>query len=251
MTSVLTPGRPVAPAASLLETASGWPGVTTQVTSRGSTAIVLDGRELGHVHLDRRTLDMPVGVERQARLVDDGRAKTWFADWVSKPIADGADVSDALQLLRESYDEQRAGRTPHLLELMRRGDEAFNARDIAAMEATHHPEMIAHVTGRTEPLRGRQAHTAAMKAMFSMFPDVHVDSDPYLVTLGSGDWITVITRARGTFAGEMVLPDGSVLPPTGKAFDVDFGTTARWQGDLLIEEYVMWDSALQAQQIGL
>jgi hypothetical protein len=35
------------------------------------------------------------------------------------------------------------------------------------------------------------------------------------------------------------------------AFDLNFATTARWDGDLLIEEFVLWDSALQAQQIGL
>jgi hypothetical protein len=46
-------------------------------------------------------------------------------------------------------------------------------------------------------------------------------------------------------------PDGNVIAPTGKAFDVNFATTAKWDGDLLIEEFVFWDSALQAQQIGL
>jgi hypothetical protein len=30
-----------------------------------------------------------------------------------------------------------------------------------------------------------------------------------------------------------------------------FSTTARWEGDQLLEEYVFWDSALMAQQIGL
>jgi hypothetical protein len=50
---------------------------------------------------------------------------------------------------------------------------------------------------------------------------------------------------------EMILPDGNVVAPTGKAFDVNFATTAKWDGDLLVEEYVFWDSALQAQQIGL
>jgi hypothetical protein len=49
----------------------------------------------------------------------------------------------------------------------------------------------------------------------------------------------------------MILPGGSVIAPTGKAFDLNFATTARWDGDLLIEEFVLWDSALQAQQIGL
>ena len=42
-----------------------------------------------------------------------------------------------------------------------------------------------------------------------------------------------------------------MISPTGKAFDLDFATTAWWEGDLLVEEYVFWDSALQAQQIGL
>jgi hypothetical protein len=47
----------------------------------------------------------------------------------------------------------------------------------------------------------------------------------------------VITRTTGTFTGEMILPDGNVIAPTGKAFDIDFATTARWDGDLLIEEF--------------
>jgi hypothetical protein len=32
----------------------------------------------------------------------------------------------------------------------------------------------------------------------------------------------------------MALPDGTVLPPTGKAFDVEFGQTTKWDGDQLI-----------------
>lgn len=96
------------PAASILETVSAWSGVTTRITSRGSTAIDLDGNQLGHVHLDRGTLDMPVGVERQAELVWAGTAQQWFADWVSKPIATDADAADGLELLRDSYDDQRA-----------------------------------------------------------------------------------------------------------------------------------------------
>jgi len=144
-----------------------------------------------------------------------------------------------------------ASRTAHLLALMKRGDDAFNSRDFAAMSAVHHPEMTAHITGSAEPVHGQPAHAAMMKEMFRIFPDVHVGNDPYPIQFGSGDWITVITRATGTFTGEMVLPGGTVIAPTGKAFDLDFATTARWDGDLLIEEYVLWDSALQAQQIGL
>jgi hypothetical protein len=58
---------------------------------------------------------------------------------------------------------------------------------------------------------------------------------PYPVQFGSGEWTTVVTRCVGTLTREMTSPDGP----------------ARWDDELLVEEYVSWDSALQAQQIGL
>jgi hypothetical protein len=84
-----------------------------------------------------------------------------------------------------------------------------------------------------------------------VFPDIRVHNDPYPIQFGSGDWITVITRATGTFTGEMILPDGKVVAPTGKSFDLDFAKTAKWEGDLLLEEFVFVDPALRAKQIGL
>lgn len=119
------------------------------------------------------------------------------------------------------------------------------------MNAAHHPEMIAHVMGGTEPIRGRDAHAATTAAMFRAFPDVRVHNDPYLIQFGDGEWITVVTKTTGTFSGEMELPDGSVFPRTGNAFELDFSATARWEDDQLVEGYVFWDSALMAQQIGL
>jgi hypothetical protein len=90
-----------------------------------------------------------------------------------------------------------------------------------------------------------------MGQFFRAFPDVHVHNDPYPIQFGSGDWITVISRTTGTFTGEMTLPDGTVIPPTGKAFDLEFSQTVRWDGDQVIEILAFWDTALQAQQIGL
>ena len=141
-------------------------------------------------------------------------------------------------------------RTAHLLELMTKGDEAFNARDFEAVDAVHHPDMIAFITGLAEPVYGRDAHAKAMQQFIRSFPDMHVDT-PYPIQLGSGDWITVITRATGTFTGEMTLPDGNVIAPTEKAFNVEFGQTTKWDGDQLIVISAFWDSALQAKQLGL
>jgi hypothetical protein len=144
-----------------------------------------------------------------------------------------------------------ASRTAHLLELMKKGDDAFNSRDVAAMNAAHHPDIIAHIMGIPDPILGRVAHAAMIQQMIRVFPDIHVHNDPYPIQFGSGDWITVITRATGTFTGEMTLPDGKVIAPTGKSFDLDFATTAKWEGDLLLEEFVFVDPALRAKQIGL
>jgi hypothetical protein len=134
---------------------------------------------------------------------------------------------------------------------MKMGDDAFNSRDVAAMNAVHHPDVIAHIPGNAEPIRGRAAHAAAMTQFFQIFPDVRVDNDPYPVQFGSRDWITVISRTTGTFTGQMTLPNGTVIPPIGKAFDLEFGQTVKWDGNQVTEIFAFWDTALQAQQIGL
>jgi ketosteroid isomerase-like protein len=142
-------------------------------------------------------------------------------------------------------------RTGRLLALMKKGDDAFNARDFAAVDEVHHRDMIAYITGLAEPVCGKEAHAAAMQQMLRIFPDMHVFSDPYPIQFGSGDWITVVTHATGTFTGQMALPDGTVIPPTGKAFDLEFGQTTKWDGDQLIVISAFWDAALQRQQVGL
>jgi ketosteroid isomerase-like protein len=59
---------------------------------------------------------------------------------------------------------------------MAKGDDAFNARDFAAVDAVHHPDTIAFITGLAEPVYGREAHAAAMQQFLRPFPDMHVDT---------------------------------------------------------------------------
>jgi hypothetical protein len=143
-----------------------------------------------------------------------------------------------------------ASRTAHLLERMTEGDDAFNERDWEAVDAVHHPDMIAFITGLAEPIYGSAAHSTAMQQFLRSFPDMHVHT-PYPIQFGSGEWITVVTNVTGTFTGDMTLPDGGVIPPTGKTFDLEFGQTSKWDGDRLIWISAFWDSALQATQLGL
>ncbi len=127
---------------------------------------------------------------------------------------------------------QKTSRTEHLLALMTKGDDLFNARDWQALEPVHHPDMIAHIPGSAE------------------FPDIRVHT-PYPIQFGDGDWITVVTNATGTFTGEMTIPDCTLIPPTGKTFDLEFAQTSKWDGHQLIVISAFWDTALQAKQLGL
>jgi SnoaL-like polyketide cyclase len=144
----------------------------------------------------------------------------------------------------------KTSRTEPLLALMTSGDDLFNARDWQALDGVHHPNMVAYVTGSAEPIYGREAHGAAMKQLVRMFPDVRVHT-PYPIQFGDGDWITVVTNVTGTFTGEMTQPDGSMIPPTERAFDLEFAQTSEWDGELLIVISAFWDAALQAKQLGL
>ena len=60
---------------------------------------------------------------------------------------------------------QKAGRTAQLLALMTKGDDMFNARDFAALDAVHHPDMIAYIPGNAQPIYGRAAHAVAMRSL--------------------------------------------------------------------------------------
>src|SRR5690348_11644902 len=139
-------------------------------------------------------------------------------------------------------------RTTHLLELMTKGDDAFNARDWEAVDRVHHPDMVAHITGLAEPVYGSEAHSAAMLQFLQSFPDMNVNT-PYPIQFGDRDWITVVTNVTGTFTGELTLPDGNVIAPTGHAFDLEFGQTTKWDKDRLIIISAFWDTNLQAKQL--
>jgi hypothetical protein len=104
---VETAMKTTSPATTVLDEVTTWPGISTQLTPRGSTAIRFEGLELGHVHLDRGTLDIPLPDDRRAEVLNAARAKEWFPGWVSKPLANEADAEDGIALLRERYERPR------------------------------------------------------------------------------------------------------------------------------------------------
>ena len=62
--------------------------------------------------------------------------------------------------------------------------------------------------------------------MFKIFPDNHVENDPYKVLFGQGDWTCSIAMFSGTHKNSMMSPQWKTILPTNKKFQVDFFTVA-------------------------
>jgi predicted ester cyclase len=96
-----------------------------------------------------------------------------------------------------------------------------------------------------------QAHRQEAIDFFTAFPDQHLDNRPYKVLIASGEWTCSIAHFTGTMSGPMRGPDGSQVPPTGRSFEVDFCTVARWDDGQIVEENLFYDLFTFMRQLGL
>lgn len=69
--------------------------------------------------------------------------------------------------------------------------------------------------------------------------------------VASGEWTAVVGIMTGTFSKPMVLPDGKIIQPTGKKFNLQMSTFAHWNGDKFDKEILFWDNQTFMKQIGL
>ena len=91
---------------------------------------------------------------------------------------------------------ETTSRTTHLLALMTRGDDLFNARDWQALDDVHHPDMSrVHPRERRAYLRPEGAWRGDAAAGADV-PRRRVHT-PYPIQFGGDNWITVVTNATG------------------------------------------------------
>ncbi len=113
---------------------------------------------------------------------------------------------------------------------------------------SHAPDILVHYPdGHTT--RGIPDHVNELKGQFTFAPDTKIASHP--VRIQSGEWTSVIGIMEGTFTKPMTLPNGKVIPPTGKHFKLTMNTVGHWKNGLMDEEYLFWDNASFMSQIGL
>ncbi len=136
------------------------------------------------------------------------------------------------------------------MELMQTLDDAWNAQDWDTFDSRHKNDVTVRWPGQP-PTHGRHDHRAEGIQMFKTFPDNRVGNRPYKVFFASGEWTCSIARFTGTMKGPMVGSKGQQIPPTGKTFEVDFCTVARWQDGQIVEENLFYDLVGLMRQLGL
>jgi ketosteroid isomerase-like protein len=137
------------------------------------------------------------------------------------------------------------------MELMQTLDDAWNAQDWDTFGKRHRKDVVVRWPGQ-KPTQGIHDHRLEGVQMFKTFPDNRVANRPYKVFFASGEWTCSIARFTGTMKGTMPGPEGKEIQPTGRSFEVDFCTVARWDEDgQIIEENLFYDLVGLMTQIGL
>jgi hypothetical protein len=89
---------------------ASWEGVSVHPHRFGGVEFRLGRRELGHLHGDALA-DLPFTRRIRDMLVETGRARVHDvlpdSGWVSRPLATEADVDEAIELFRLSYERAR------------------------------------------------------------------------------------------------------------------------------------------------
>ncbi len=167
----------------------------------------------------------------------------------SVPLGSGADQSVGRTGAEEPM--RPGGAAARNMELMQTLDDAWNAQDVETFAKRHRDDVVVRWPGQP-PTHGIVAHRQEALDFFRTFPDQHLDNRPYKTFFASGDWTCSIARFTGTMTGPMKGPDGNEIPPTGRSFEVDFCTVARWDDKgQIIEENLFYDLVGFMKQIGL
>jgi len=136
-------------------------------------------------------------------------------------------------------------------QLMQTLDDAWNGQDLDTFASRHREDVVVRWPGQPET-HGVQAHRQEAIDFYRAFPNQRVGNRPYKMLIAEGEWTCSIAHFTGTMTGPMKGPGGKEIPPTGKSFDVDFCTVARWdENGQIVEENLFYDLVTFMKQIGL
>ncbi len=126
--------------------------------------------------------------------------------------------------------------------------DVFSNQDWSRLHESHHEDIIATWPDGNSRV-GIDVHIEDLKKLFVHAPDTEIKLHP--VRIASGDWTAVMGVMTGTFAEPMPKGDGTFIKPTGNRFKLQMATIGFWQDGRMVHEWLFWDNATYAAQLGL
>lgn len=131
-------------------------------------------------------------------------------------------------------------------ELSERGQDAWNARDeegFVALYTADHEVVAPGFTGK-----GHQGVRDFWALWNGAFPDNRI---AYRTLLVDGTQAAQLATFQGTHTGPLMAPDGSAIPPTGRAVTTTYTLFSTMQDDKVARSEFVFDQMDLLGQLGL
>ena len=126
--------------------------------------------------------------------------------------------------------------------------ESFNDRNIEEIANQYIHEDCVSIDGPTGiESYGPEGSIESAHMWMTAFPDGKIK---ILETSVSGNMVTTIFRAQGTFTGEMMSPDGNI-PGTGKMLDLEFEDVLEFEDGMIVRNETHYNINDMMSQLGL
>jgi predicted ester cyclase len=166
---------------------------------------------------------------------------------LGQPAQSAADIEMMKQQL-QAVQKTRQAEAANLANFDDLDFNVYSGQKWNELARSHSKDIVVHYADGSVT-RGLDAHIEQLKPMFVFAPDTRIREHP--IKIASGDWTAVQGVIEGTFTKPMPTGDGKSIPATGKAFKLTMVTIGRWQGGVMVEEWLMMDNQSFMKQIGL
>ena len=158
-------------------------------------------------------------------------------------------TSESEQKTLEDYQRAEQIGQEHLSIMDTMDFDVFSNQEWSRLHESHSHDVRVHWPDG-HVTQGIDVHIADMKKLFVYAPDTRIKQHPIRIEMGK-EWTSVVGIMEGTFTKPMTTDDGKIIQPTGKSFKLTMCTVGHWKNDVMDEEYLFWDNATYAKQMGL
>lgn len=125
---------------------------------------------------------------------------------------------------------------------------AMTDRDVEAVVSYMHDDLVSTDTGSGQIMTGLEENRADVKNWLSMFSDMKVEA---LNHVESGDMVATEMKMTGVNTGEMPMPDGSMLPATGKTVELVGCQVVQFKDGKMVKATQYYNMMSMMSQLGL